>query len=129
MVKYIIRNDLNLIVFSLIGTVTAKDVIENVQFLKTREKINPGMNTAIDTREQINVFTRDEVLKIFFEIVGVDKIPLISKTAIIAVSNEEFGAGRLYSVYKNEKKVEVVVFSDTDKVSEWLRIPKDKKVF
>ena len=56
-------------------------------------------------------------------------MPLISKTAIIAVSNEEFRAGRLYSVYKNEKKVEVVVFSDTDKVSEWLRIPKDKKVF
>jgi len=129
MVKHIIKEELNLIVVSLIGTVTVKDVIEKVQFLKTREKINPGMNTAIDTREQINVLTRDEILKIFFEMVGVDKIPLISKTAIIAVSNEEFGAGRLYSVFKNEKKVEVVVFSDTDKVSEWLGIPKDIKVF
>jgi hypothetical protein len=129
MIKCIIKDDLNLIVFSLAGTVTRNDVIEKVRFLKARGKINQGMNTAIDTREQINIFTRDEILKIFFEMVGIDKMPLISKTAIIAVSNSEFGTGKLYSAYKNKVKVEAVVFSNIDNVSEWLGIPKGEIVF
>jgi hypothetical protein len=101
--------------------------VKIIAFLEFEQK--SAFFKGLDTREQINVLTRDEILKIFLEMVGVDKIPLINKAAIITVSNEEFGAGRLYSVYKNEKKVEVVVFSDTDNVSEWLGIPKYIKVF
>jgi hypothetical protein len=126
MVKEIIRNDLNVIVFSFVGAVTLKEVIEKIQFLKARDRIRPGTNIAIDTREQINIFTRDEVLKILFEIIGTDKNPLVSKTAIITVSNEEYGTGKLYSAYKNKKKIEAVVFSDIDKVLQWMGIPKDK---
>jgi len=129
MIKYIIRVDLNVILFSLIGTVATKELVEKVQFLKIRDKINVGTNIVIDTREQINVFTRDEVLKIFFEMVGADKNPLIKKTAILTVSKEEFGTGRLYSAYKNKTKVEVVVFTDLKNASQWLEIPKDKTFF
>jgi hypothetical protein len=129
MVKYKIRDDLNLVIFSLVGTASAKEVIENVQLLKTREKIHPGMDTVIDTREQINVLSRDEVLKIFFEMVGVEKSPFVAKTAIIAVSTEEFGTGSLYSVYKNKTKVEVVVFTEVNNAAKWLGVPIDETLF
>jgi hypothetical protein len=129
MINFETKSNLNLIILSLIGTVTAKETIKKVQLLKTTEKIKFGMNTIIDTRSQINVLTRDELLKIFFEMVGSEKDPFVRKTAIIAVSNEEFGTGSLYSVYKNKKKVEVVLFSDINNVIKWLKIPKDKKIF
>ena len=39
---------------------------------------------------------------------------------------DEFGTGKLYSVYKNRIKVEIVVFSNVDKMSKWLEVPKDR---
>lgn len=75
------------------------------------------------------MLTLDEILKIFFKLVGVEKNPFVSKTAILAVSNEEFGTESLYSVYKNKIKVEVVVFFDLNNVTKWLGIADDKTIF
>ena len=129
MVRYAIKHKLNVIILSLIGSLTSQEVAEKVQTLKIKERVHPGMNIAIDTREQINVFTRDEILKIFFELVGVEKKPLINKAAIITVSDEELGTGKIYSVYKHKSKIEAVVFSDIDNAHKWLEIPKGIKLF
>ena len=129
MVRFNIKDKFNIIIFYLVGTVSSQEMIEQVQALKLRDKINPGVNIAMNTREQINVFSRDEILKIIFEIVGAEKQPMIRKMAIITVSDEEFGTGKIYSVVKNKSKVEVVVFSNIDTAVQWLDIPKDVKLF
>ncbi|MCJ7771797.1 MAG: hypothetical protein MUP22_01545 [Desulfobacterales bacterium] len=68
-------------------------------------------------------------MKIFFEMVGAGKNPFVAKTAIIAVSDEGFGTGSLHSAFKNKTKVEVVVFSDVNNASKWLKIPNEEMIF
>jgi len=130
MIRYDFHKDLNLVVWTITGHVSANDIVRELEEMVADKQYIPGMSVISDSRKMESNFSLDDYYKITMatkEVYGPFKIK-VKCAGLFAAHSPQLDMGHIYAAYSQDTPVEFASFTNINDVKKWLDIPSNISV-
>lgn len=120
--KYIILEDINLVIESYKGNILIEDFIENKQKIFNDPNYSPSMSILMDVRKIINTYSKADFEKYLqFAFKNLDSIGKYRKVAFLTLYPNQVVGATLFDIFE-DKPMLIKVFSTVESSLNWLNL-------